>query len=121
MVGQCDEPKVSIIDKIIENFEKLSGKCYSGVCLIVDKNNASHIYELIERLKNIGVDSVKVSPCIVSNDGTENNKYHQPIFEKVKEQVKKAVVDLATDKFEVFDAYHELDKKFRNLNSQNLL
>ncbi len=97
----------------IENFEKLSGKCYSGVCLIVDKNNASHIYELIERLKNIGVDSVKVSPCIVSNDGTENNKYHQPIFEKVKEQVKKAVVDLATDKFEVFDAYHELDKKFK--------
>lgn len=97
----------------MENFKKIGGKCYLGVSLIVDKNNASHIYELIERLKNIGVDSVKVSPCIVSNDGTENNKYHQPIFEKVKQQVKKAVVDLATDKFEVFDAYHELDEKFK--------
>lgn len=97
----------------IENFEKLSGKCYSGVCLIVDKNNASHIHELIERLKNIGVDSVKVSPCIVSNDGLENNKYHQHIFEKVKQQVKKAIGNLAEDKFEVFDAYHELDEKFK--------
>lgn len=97
----------------MENFKKIGGKCYLGVSLIVDKNNAPYIYKFIERLKNIGVDSVKISPCIVSNDGIENNKYHQPIFEKVKQQVEKAIENLAEDKFEVFDAYHELDEKFK--------
>ena len=97
----------------MENFKKIGGKCYLGVSLIVDKNNAPYIYKFIKRLKNIGVDSVKISPCIVSDNGIENNKYHQPIFEKVKQQVEKAVVDLAAGKFEVFDAYHELDEKFR--------
>lgn len=97
----------------MENFKKIGGKCYLGVSLIVDKSNAPHIYKFIKRLKNIGVDSVKISPCIVSNDGVENNKYHQPIFEEVKEQVKKAIENLAENKFEVFDAYHELGEKFK--------
>lgn len=95
------------------NFKKLDGKCYLGVVIIVDKHNAAHIYKFIKKLKDVGVGSVKVSPCIVSNDGTENNNYHQPIFEKVKGQVKKAIENLTDDNFEISDAYHELKEKFK--------
>ncbi len=94
------------------NFKKLGGKCYLGVVLIVDKNNAAHIYEFIKRLKDIGVDSVKISACIVSDQGKVTNEYHKPIFEQVKGQVKEAQDLLANGKFEIFDAYHELDGKF---------
>ncbi len=96
----------------IEQFKKLGGKCYLGVSIIVDQKNAEHIHGLISRMKNIGVDSVKVSPCIVSNDGRENNEYHQPIFEKAKEQVQRSISDCQGEGFEIFDAYHELDNKF---------
>ncbi len=97
----------------MRDFKKLGGKCYLGVSLIVDKKNAGHVYEFTKRLKEIGVDSVKVSPCIVSNMGEENNRYHQAVFNQVKEQVKKAKDELTDEKFEIFDAYHELDTKFK--------
>lgn len=96
----------------IKDFKKWGGKCFVGVSLIVDKMNAEHIREFIKQLKDIGVDSVKVSPCIVSNDRIENNLYHQPFFEDVKEQIKKAISDFADDRFEINDAYHELNETF---------
>ena len=68
----------------IQKFKKLPGKCYLGVSLIIDKHNASHIYDFTKRLKGIGIDSVKISPCIVSNSGQENNDYHKPFFDEVK-------------------------------------
>ncbi len=98
--------------KNMENFKKLEGACHLGVSIIVDKKNASHIYDFIRKLKNIGVDNVKVSPGIVSNEGRENNEYHRPIFSQVKEQTKKAIEDLDEENFEIFDSYHELDEKF---------
>jgi len=97
----------------MEQFKNLGGKCYLGICLIVDRKNAAHIYKFIKRLKSTGVDSVKISPCIVSNDGKENNQYHKPIFLKVKEQIEKSVLNLADDNFELYDAYHELGQKFK--------
>lgn len=97
----------------IINFKKLNGKCYLGISLIVDKHNAAHIYDFIGRLKNIGVNSIKISPCIVSNSGKENNDYHKPIFSLVKKQASKAIKDLAGRNFEIFDAYHQLDDKFK--------
>lgn len=103
----------SRVMKNIENFKKLGGKCYLGISFVIDKKNALHIYHFIKRLKDIGVDSVKVSPCIVSNSGKENNKYHKPLFKTVKGQVLKAIRDFNDEKFEIFDAYHELDEKFK--------
>lgn len=97
----------------MENFKKLSGKCYLGISLIVDKDNAVHIYDFIKNVKDIGVDSVKVSPCIISNLGAENNRYHKAIFNVVKEQVKKAIEDFTDGTFEIFDACHELDETFK--------
>ncbi len=96
----------------MENFKKQDGGCFLGVSLIVDKMNAEHVYDFIGRLKDTGVDSVKVSPCIVSNDGTENNEYHRPVFNNVKDQMQRAMENLADKNFEIFDAYHELDNKF---------
>jgi MoaA/NifB/PqqE/SkfB family radical SAM enzyme len=96
----------------MERFAALEGNCYLGVSLIVDRSNAPHIYAMTGRLKDIGVNSVKISPCVVSNDGAENNMYHRPVFEQVKAEIKKAFEDFADDSFEIFDAYHELGEKF---------
>ena len=100
------------IMKNMENFKKYNGKCYLGVSLIADKNNASHIFESISNIKNIGADSVKVSPCIVDNDGQKNNLYHKPIFDLIKDQIAQSINMLADSSFEIYDSYHELDTKF---------
>ncbi len=99
--------------KNMENFKRLGGSCYLGVSFIIDKHNAEHVYTFIKKLKDIGVNSVKVSPCVVSNDGAENNAYHKPFFDLVKEQARKAKEDFADNTFEIFDAYHEMDVKFK--------
>jgi radical SAM protein with 4Fe4S-binding SPASM domain len=99
----------------IKNFKKIGGKCYLSSCINVDKKNASHIFELIMTLKNAGVDSVKIAPCIISNDGKENNEYHAPIFEIVKEQIKKAKD--TSPNLEIFDSYHtQLESFKKNYN-----
>jgi MoaA/NifB/PqqE/SkfB family radical SAM enzyme len=108
--------KTDEFDKVManmKNFKKLAGPCYLGVSFIIDKNNAAHVFEFIQRLRDTGVDSVKVSPCIVDNDGAENNRYHRPVFEQVKEQVARAKEKLAGEDFEIYDAYHELEEKFK--------
>jgi MoaA/NifB/PqqE/SkfB family radical SAM enzyme len=68
----------------MKNFKRLRGKCYLGVSLIVDKKNATHIYTLLSKLKKIGVDSVKISPCLVSDNEEANNNYIRPILPVVK-------------------------------------
>ncbi len=96
----------------MKDFKKLGGSCYLSVNLIIDKDNGTHVYDLIKRLQDIGVDSVKVSPCITSNDGDETNEYHRPFFRKVKEVIEKIEKEAGGRHFEIFDAYHEVDKKF---------
>lgn len=109
-VGNGEFTKVM---KNIENFKKLSGNCYLGISFVIDKNNAGQVYNFIKKIKNTGVNSVKVSPCIVSNSGKINNQYHKAIFNKVKEQVAKTISSFVDDNFEIFDAYHSLDEKFK--------
>ena len=96
----------------INNFKKLRGRCFLGASIVVDKNNAPHIYEFIRELKGIGVDSAKISPCIVSNDAAENAAYHEPIFQIVKENIRKAIRDFSDKGFEIFDAFHTSDEEF---------
>jgi hypothetical protein len=64
------------------------------------------VYDLIGRLGAAGISSVKVAPCIVSNSGSENNRYHHPIFPVVKEQVARALADFSGTGMEIFDSYH---------------
>ena len=96
----------------IENFKKMGGKCTLGVSYIITRDNAEHVFEMTKLLKNSGVDSVKLSACVVSNDGRENNEYHAPIFNDVKDQVARAADELGEEGFEVFDFYHNLDELF---------
>jgi MoaA/NifB/PqqE/SkfB family radical SAM enzyme len=91
----------------LERFTSLGGACYLGVVIIVDKDNAAHVYEMIATLQNTGVNSVKVSPCLVSNDGAECNEYHRPYFARVAEQVERAVADFAREDFEISNGYGE--------------
>jgi len=100
--------------KNIEHFKKIKGKCLVGVVIIVDKTNHSHIYDLIKTLKNVGVNSIKISPCLISNDTNENNNYHESIFTSVKEQINKSVNELKDANFEIFDSYNiQLETTFK--------
>lgn len=96
----------------IENFKKHKGRCRLGASIIVDKKNASHVYELMLRLKNDGVESIKIAPCIISNSGVENNLYHKPIFEQIKKQIAQASDELSEQNFEIFDSYHRQFESF---------
>ncbi len=109
---RVSQGEFTMVMKNMAEFKKLGGGCYLGVSFIVDRHNARHTYTMLSKLKDIGVDSVKVSPCIVSNSGRENNLYHSPVFEKVKSLVTKAKEELEDDSYEIYDSYHELDEKF---------
>ncbi len=100
------EGEFSRVMNNMERFKELAGPCYLGVSFVVDKENASHVYEFIMKLRDIGVDSVKVSLCIVSNSGRENNEYHQPHFELVQEQINRAYSDIRDERLEIFNSYH---------------
>ena len=63
------------------------GSCTLGLSLIVDQKNAKHVYEIVQLLRESGVHNVKIYPCIVSNDGQENNNYHQGIYSSVRSQI----------------------------------
>ena len=91
---------------------KLQGSCVLGISLIVDKTNAEHVYEIVQLLRELGVHNVKISPCVVSNDGTENNRYHQPDYSSVRSQIDRLLEESSNSDFELFDAYHELETKF---------
>ncbi|WP_035587180.1 radical SAM/SPASM domain-containing protein [Hippea jasoniae] len=101
--------------KNIENFKKIGGKCILGISYIVDKNNYKYIYDFAKLMKNLGVDSFKIAPCIVDNSGRKNNEYHSSFFDKAKELAIKTKIELEDDNFEVFDAYHtQLDSFEKN-------
>lgn len=102
----------SKIMKNIEDFKKLNGKCFLGISLIIDKDNWSHMYEFSAKLKSLGVDSIKISPCIVSNDGKENDAYHAPFFSEAKALAIKTKKELEDANFEVNECYHEAEVDF---------
>ncbi|OEU66051.1 MAG: radical SAM protein [Desulfovibrio sp. S3730MH75] len=106
------EDEFSKVMTNIENFQKLGENCFLGVSYIINRDNADHVFEMGQKLKDLGVNSVKFSACVVSNRGKENNEYHAPVFEKIKAQTQRAIEELADNSFEVFDSYHHLDEKF---------
>lgn len=110
--GVAEEAFGQVLDNM-ERFKVLGGSCSLGVSYVVDRENAAHVYEMINRLRDCGVDSVKISPCVVANQGAANNAYHRPVFELVKAQVGQALADCGGQAgFEVYDAYHVLEEKF---------
>lgn len=96
----------------IAGFKKLKGDCSLGISLIVDEKNSGHVFDFVKLIKDLGVDNVKISPCVISNDANENNRYHQRFYDRVKQEVAKVLDTLASDSFHIYDAYHLLDDKF---------
>lgn len=96
----------------IENFKKLGGKCLLGISLIIDKDNWIHVRNFVGLLKDIGVNTVKVSPCIVSNNGYENDAYHAPFYGAAKELIATTKRELEDPGFEVSDFYHKAETDF---------
>jgi MoaA/NifB/PqqE/SkfB family radical SAM enzyme len=97
-------------ERVIENirqFKMMGDSCLLGVVIIVDRKNFTHVYDLVRMFHDLGVDSVKMAPCFISNHGDENNAYHAPHFLKVKEQIQQAIADFASTRFEIFDSYYE--------------
>lgn len=95
-------------DKIISNmekFKKIGGQCYLGVSYIVGQDNWHKIYEISKILSEIGVDSLKISPAIVSNEGEKTNIYHQAFYKQAKEEIEKAQNDFGKT-LEIYDSYH---------------
>jgi sulfatase maturation enzyme AslB (radical SAM superfamily) len=103
-------------DKIIANIEKFVAiddrKCNLGISFIVDDKNYREIYNFSKLMKNIGVDSIKISPCVVDNSGIKNNEYHSPFYEESKYLSSLVKKELEDETFEVFDSYHLLEEKF---------
>lgn len=101
-------------DKIIKNmqsFKKLGGPCNLGVSYIAGQENYHAIYDMAKILSDIGVDSLKIAPTITDNSSLKTNEYHKEIYDKVKEQVAKAIADFG-GKIEIYDSYHYQLKSF---------
>ncbi len=109
---RCKDGEYSRVIENIRKFKQRKSACVLGISFILDKDNVKHIEKQMNLFKSIGVDSVKLSAVIVSNDSKENNRYHAPIFSQTKETIRKIKEELECDDFEIFDAYHELDENF---------
>ncbi|WP_419786639.1 radical SAM/SPASM domain-containing protein [Pseudodesulfovibrio sp.] len=108
----CPDGEYDRILSNIRNFKKFDGPCHLGVNYVVDKTNVGHVFEAASRLKDAGVDNLKISACIIDNDGAKNNAYHDTFFDQAREQVARVQEELGEPGFEIFDAYHLEDDCF---------
>ena len=96
----------------MENFKSLGGRCHLGVSLIVDGENAPHVGEIIRTVHGAGADSIKISPCIISDDEAENNRFHAPLFGPVQDQIAGVGAGLHGDRLEIHNMYHPHEVRF---------
>lgn len=98
--------KIDDFDRVVRNLESFSSdKCHLGLNVVVDSYNSTHVYDLIELGFILGVESVKVSGCVISDSKEVNNGYHAPLFNIVNTQI-----EMARMKFPhmvIFNAYHK--------------
>jgi wyosine [tRNA(Phe)-imidazoG37] synthetase (radical SAM superfamily) len=100
--------------RLIENIRAFTArdtKCVLGISLIVGHDNHQRITEVCTLLKDCGVNHVKVSGAVVSNDAAGNNAYHLSIKAEVARQIGEAQA-LADDNFAIFNHYHDLEGRF---------
>ena len=100
--------------KLLDNLTAFAASgtdCVLGVSFIIDQANHAHISEICERVRDAGVNHVKLSPVVVGNSVAENNKYHDQIKDAVTDQIEAATA-LDTPDFKVINHYHELPDLF---------
>lgn len=101
-------------DKVMGNLSAFAARgssCMLGVSFIVDRDNAGHLAEFCAQAKAAGVASVKLSACVVSNSGAENNAYHETVAPLVKEQLP-ACRRLEDERFSIVDHYHRAEERY---------
>ncbi|MEK9754780.1 MAG: radical SAM protein, partial [Rhodospirillaceae bacterium] len=106
--------KLGEFSRVIANlraFAQRQSRCVLGVSFIVSQRNVGHIEDICRLLKDVGVNHVKISAAIVSNDVHENNLYHQAIMAEATQQIERAMT-LASDGFAVLNHYHETEERF---------
>lgn len=99
---------------VIENlsaFARLAPRCTVGASIIVDADNAPHLFDLARTLKDAGVAQVKVSPCILHDDGAANNAYHRPLAATVAAELA-SCRELEDGRFTIVDHYHDSDESY---------
>ena len=78
--------------------------------------NYLHVYKTVNDLLELNIDTVKISPCIVSDDLRLNKEYHANIYKSVANQIEKIVKDSEVE-CKINNAYNLLDEKFnKNYN-----
>jgi wyosine [tRNA(Phe)-imidazoG37] synthetase (radical SAM superfamily) len=100
--------------RLIDNIRAFTARdtaCVLGVSLIVGHDNHQRIAEVCALLKNCGVNHVKVSGAVVSNDAAGNNAYHLSIKAEVARQIAVAQA-LADERFAILNHYHDLEDRF---------
>ena len=101
----------SLLLRNIREFTARKSRCVLGISFIVDANNCDHLHEACVLLKEAGANHVKISGVVVSNDGAENNAYHDHIRDRVGQQIELSRA-LTDEHFQVIDHYHELEERF---------
>jgi wyosine [tRNA(Phe)-imidazoG37] synthetase (radical SAM superfamily) len=99
-----------LIDNIRSFIERKS-HCVLGVSFIVGHDNHQHISDVCALLKDCGVNHVKISGAVVSNDIQGNNQYHEKIKKQVTQQISETH-DLVDNEFSVLNHYHDSDECF---------
>jgi MoaA/NifB/PqqE/SkfB family radical SAM enzyme len=105
------EGKFTKVVKNMKEFTSRDTNCVLGISFIVSDSNYENLYEACSIFKDAGVDHVKFSGVVTSNDLSEVNQYHRKIMSKVREQIEKSKELEAVD-FHVIDRYHELNERF---------
>jgi radical SAM protein with 4Fe4S-binding SPASM domain len=95
----------------MRDFTARKSNCVLGVSFIISKDNVNHIYDVCALMKDVGVDHVKLSAAVISNDVHENNLYHRSIMDKVTAQIECAD-NLSESGFSVINHYHETEERF---------
>jgi len=105
-------------DKVCTNikaFSKMANRnCELGINFIVTKSNHRDTYKFLELMKNLGVNHVKVSECVVSTKGEENVRYFSSMIKPVREQMARAFSNLVDDNFTIIDKFASFDDKSNN-------
>ena len=100
--------------RLIDNISAFTARdthCVLGVSLIVGQDNHTHIFDVCSLLKDCGVNHVKVSGAVVSNNAAGNNAYHLSIKAEVAHQLALANA-LCNEHFTVLNHYHDLEDRF---------
>lgn len=106
-----DESEFSKVVGNLHKFADRKSSCVLGSSVIIDQDNAAHLLKLCTTLKNAGVSHVKLSPCILKNDGAENNRYHDVFSNIVGEQIE-LCTELNDSSFSIINHYHRLQEMF---------